>query len=334
MERSDRMALGRVLLSAWLLLALLWVCPLRAGIEVAGREYVSAREIGKPLGASFSWLEKGEVGVLRGRQVELRLEKNQRYVTLNGIRVYMGFPVVEEAGNLFVSKADFQNNLAVILFPKSRDVPPVPYKIMLDPGHGGQDPGAKTCDGRFVEKQLTLDLAIRLRQKLRDLGYAVGMTRTSDKFIKLEDRTEIANRQNVDLFVSLHFNATGTASVNGVETFCFTPRGQPSSSRGEVEESDKVGSVANRFDRWNPQLAYAVQTRLVRELKADDRGLKRARFTVLKELDCPGILIEGGFLSNPADASSLATAAYRERLATAIANGIVAYTKNIENLNK
>ena len=123
------------------------------------------------------------------------------------------------------------------------------------------------------------------------------MTRKDDHFVELKDRTAIANAAHGDLFLCIHFNIAADAAVEGVETYILTPAGQPSTSRSEMEQADKVLDPGNKFDLWNTVLGFSVERAVTTELAANNRGLKRARYIVLTDLQMPGLLIEGGFLT-------------------------------------
>jgi N-acetylmuramoyl-L-alanine amidase len=198
--------------------------------------------------------------------------------------------------------------------------------ICLDPGHGGKDTGNRV--GWHYEKVYTLALAAELRDQLRKAGFNVILTRTKDAYVELPDRPALANQRGADLFVSLHFNATeaGRGEVAGPETYCITPVGA-SSTNARGEGSDHGPTPANREEDESLLLAYQIQKSLVGNLDADDRGVRRARFAVLRDVRMPAVLIEGGYMTNPHEGKQIYTAAYRHQLARAIVKGILAYQK-------
>ena len=182
------------------------------------------------------------------------------------------------------------------------------------------------------EKNYTLPLALELRDQLKKAGFSVVLTRSTDTTVKLPDRPALANRLKADLFVSLHFNATvaGRDEVEGPETYCITPIGASSSNERieNTEYGSTVGTgltLANRNEQKSLLLAYQVQKALVRNLAANDRGVKRARFAVLRDAAMPAILIEGGFMTHPAESKRIYDATYRRQMAQAIVKGILAY---------
>ena len=174
---------------------------------------------------------------------------------------------------------------------------PALRRIVIDAGHGGNDSGAKNDAYRLHEKNLTLDVSQRLKSMLERRGYEVIMTRERDVFIPLERRPQIANRAKGDLFISIHFNSAARTTAEGYETFALTPQYQASSKYSEPGRGDNRRYDGNNQDPWNTLLGYHAQRSLVETMGGTDRGLKRARFLVLKHLNCPGVLLELGFVS-------------------------------------
>jgi N-acetylmuramoyl-L-alanine amidase len=200
-------------------------------------------------------------------------------------------------------------------------LPPVDARfptIVIDAGHGGQDSGA-TGNG-LVEKNLTLDTAIRLERQLRLRGFAVVLTRRDDTFIDLYERPEVANALPNPLFVSLHFNDNTTASGDGVETFYSAAQigSVPVSLSPDATPAPPTPSA---------QFAQCMQASLVGLLGVTDRGAKPRQLAVVRCARCPAVLVEGGFINNPNEARLLALPEYRERIAIAVAEGVVAYQK-------
>jgi len=171
-----------------------------------------------------------------------------------------------------------------------------------------------------------------LRAQLMKAGFKVFLTRTSDEFIELPDRPQIARRRNADLFVSLHFNSFPQPSARGAEVYCLTPAGAPSTNaRGEGAGSGS--SPGNRLNSKNMLLAYDLQQSLTRSLSVEDRGVHRARFAVLRDATMPAVLIEGGFMSHPSEGRKIFDAAYRREMARAITEGILHYKRQTEGVD-
>jgi N-acetylmuramoyl-L-alanine amidase len=241
----------------------------------------------------------------------------------DGLEVRLGFPPQQIGHQIFLNALDIKK----VLEPLARGPALVtsPNRvIVLDPGHGGSNFGTRSSVEGRNEKDFTLDWARRLAPLLERNGWQVFLTRTNDTDISLLDRTVFADSHQADLFLSLHFNASGGSSEPaGVETYCLTPTGMASSvTRGY---SDDVREVFpnNAFDAANLQYAVRLQRALLTVSGTADRGVRRARYqTVLCGQNRPAALIEGGYLSNPTEARRIGDAAYRQQLAEAVAKAL------------
>jgi N-acetylmuramoyl-L-alanine amidase len=219
-------------------------------------------------------------------------------------------------------------------------------RIVVDPGHGGGDEGTKTPTG-LVEKEITLDVARRLAERLRRAGFETTLTRDGDERVVLRDRVRLANQRAADLFVSIHVNWFEDGRANrGIETYFLGPSDDPFITRLASAENLESGysmadvkrlleGVYSDFRQEQSRaLAAAVQRRLVRSVRelspeVRDRGVKSAPFLVLVETGMPAILAEVSSLSNVEEASLLADPAYRDRLAQAIFEGIQSYSHSV-----
>jgi len=168
--------------------------------------------------------------------------------------------------------------------------------VVIDAGHGGQDNGTRSRWGG-TEKAAALDTALRIAPKLRAAGFNTVLTRNGDYFVPLDGRTRISNHQENAIFVSVHFNEGPNRKAHGVETYYHSPFAQ--------ELADRIESTVTSL----PGVA--------------SRGVKTANYRVLRNNEYPAVLIEGGFFSNPKEAARCATPAYREALASSIANAII-----------
>jgi N-acetylmuramoyl-L-alanine amidase len=234
--------------------------------------------------------------------------------------------VAADHGVLLAAQMDLNTAIRPLLFlPRVTDAKRI-TTICLDPGHGGKDTGNHTF--WHSEKTYTLALALELRDQLQKAGFNVILTRSKDAYVDLPDRPVLANRRGADLFVSLHFNATPTGKneVEGPQTYCITPVGA-SSTDAQGEGANFGATVANRCEDKSLLLAYQVQKSLVRNLGAKDRGVRRARYWVLRDAMMPAILVEGGYMTHPAESKKIYTAAYRHQMAQAIVIGILTYQR-------
>ncbi len=304
----------------------------RVEIQYEGRTYIDLATVGGRLGMKAYWLKGYKTFRLHSQWTNIDVGKGQRILYLNRLPIYLGFPALESGGRLYLAKADYQHVLEPILTPQIFSGKPGLRRIVIDAGHGGKDVGAKNDAYRLYEKNLTLDVARRLASMLQRAGFEVVMTRGSDVYIPLERRPQIANRKNGDLFISIHFNAAGSSTAEGFETFALTPQYQASSKYPKPGRGDSTRYDGNGQDPWNALLGYHVQRALVQRVGGPDRGLKRARFLVLKHLDCPGVLVELGFVSNPGTAQKLRTAVFRQTLAQSLYDGIALYGKRLQRI--
>ena len=189
--------------------------------------------------------------------------------------------------------------------------------VYLDAGHGGYDPGASYFG--ISEKSLTLAIQSRVKAKLESEGYQVVTTRISDTYVDLTDRSRAANASESDIFVSIHINASGSSAAQGIETYYYQPYAEyPSRINATYHANPTRLSMSDT-------LANAIQSSLINATGAQNQGVKRQTFAVLRETTAPAVLLELGFLSNPQEAARLTTYAYQETLANAIVAGIKRY---------
>ena len=313
---------------------LTWVLlVLAAGAELAaaapnirtvwayGRAYSNLYDMTRRFGLQLR-VGKGRYDVT-GNGSRMVLYPDKRYMFLNGVRVNQCFSPVMKGGATYVSRTDYTKTFTPLLGSKRAYKHPV-GTIFLDCGHGGKDQGAA---GKFSkEKNITLRLGRQLAAILRSCGYKVVMSRNSDVFLSLERRAALQASTRSDLFISLHVNSAGDRSVSGIETYCMTPAGAPSSNSTKADARTYNG---NRYDSNNIILAWNLQHSMLSRTKAADRGVKRARFQVLRDIRCPGALVEIGFISNAAEERNLGSAAYIEKLARGLAEGILNYHRSL-----
>jgi N-acetylmuramoyl-L-alanine amidase len=285
------------------------------------RSYMRCRDIAARY--SLKYLpHSGKDAVYRGAAGEFKVFPNKRKLEVNGIKVDPSFVIAEKWGSPYLSELDFKKNISVLFEPKNTLRKHKIASIVLDPGHGGKDKGAS---GSFSqEKRITYAIALRTAAILRSCGYKVYISRNRDSFLSLSARAKFQRTKKADIFVSIHINSAKDSSVRGIESFALTPVGAPSSGNTEISSEHNSG---NNFDNNNLALAYQLQKAMLRRTGAADRGVKRARFAVLREISAPGALIEAGFISNKNDEKLLNSPDYQEKIARAVAEGIIAYHK-------
>ena len=222
-------------------------------------------------------------------------------------------------------------------------------RIVIDPGHGGYDPGAKGKG--FNEAELVLDVALRLEKLLQKVpGVEVILTRRTDEFIQLPERTAIANREGADLFLSIHANASTNGQAHGIETYFLNFANNQSAAAVAARENaastqamgglpDFVKAIAlnNKLDE-SRDFALHVQRAMVDRQKTanktlKDLGVKQAPFVVLIGANMPSVLAEMGFVTNAQEAKLLKGSAYRQRIAESLFNAIRTYQTSLKNVS-
>jgi len=285
------------------------------------------------------------------QHVSLRI--GDALVLVNDNALHLNSPVDVYQGAIAVPR-QFKEQVFDLLFRKTTFVHRRPgagkiklKKVVIDPGHGGNDPGALSRSG-LREKNVNLDIAKKLSALLRAEGVQTVLTRSTDKFIPLSSRVSIANRSGADLFISIHSNAARSRSLSGFEVYyvapsvsdskraAFTARSTSLNLKDTVFSSDTQDLKAIIWDMIytnsraeSIELARSLCRIMDSNIDANILGVKNARFQVLKGITMPGILVEVGFLSNANEERLLRTDAYREKLAVGILEGIRDYSQDM-----
>jgi N-acetylmuramoyl-L-alanine amidase len=259
--------------------------------------------------------------------LEIRLDSREAIV--NGVRTWFSFPVIAHTdGRYLISRID----LAKTIEPQFRPQMIAgmrPFKtVVLDPGHGGVEKGATNIHG--MEKDFALDVALQLKPMLEARGLRVVMTRETDVQVPLHDRARIANGTKDCIFVSIHFNATSNPLAAGFEIYSLTPRGAPSTNDNHLAAKFANMQAGSPVDAQSFGLSMAVYHAMLGHVPQFDRGIKRARFAVLRLTQVPAILVEGGFVSEREEARLIANKQWRGKLAQSIAVGIENYKRLTE----
>jgi N-acetylmuramoyl-L-alanine amidase len=310
--------------------------------RIAASDYVRFKDVAERLALKSDWTEATRKLVLTDKANRIEFQAEGREVAVNGRRVFLGQPVVLRNGVLYLSRIDFERCLVPLVRPGFGVAPPARVRLIaLDPGHGGKFAGTENKGLGLQEKELALDVALRLKKLLEAGGYKVVMTRTTDTELNAElasdllARPVIANRAGADLFVSIHFNSLSPdTKTSGTEVFTFPPQYQRSDQSWSdgVDDTEKEAAPVNRFDHWSVVLAQAMHRDVLAALKTADRGKKLKHLAVLRGLNCPGVLVESAFLSNDAEARRVATPEVRQQMAAALAEGVRDYAAVIEAL--
>jgi N-acetylmuramoyl-L-alanine amidase len=221
-------------------------------------------------------------------------------------------------------------------------------RIVIDPGHGGHDPGTKARG--VTEADLVLDVALRLEALLRKIsGVEVILTRRTDEFVPLPERTAIANREGADLFLSIHVNSSPNAQTRGIETYFLNfannqteaavaarENAESAQAMGALPDFVKAIALNNKLDE-SRDFASDVQKAMLDKLRGGnkavkDRGVKQAPFVVLIGAAMPSVLAEISFVTNPQDAKLLRSSAYRQRIADALLTAIRKYQTSLKSV--
>ena len=292
-------------------------------VQHQGRDYVSFGNV-----AEFyhfpEYSHANRTVSLRSERRGIRAQADSNEIHINGVRFFTNFPIVAEGGETLVSAVDVGKIIEPVLRPSQIKGAQNVVTVVLDPGHGGMDQGTYNRWG--TEKGFALDVALAAREQLLRAGFKVEMTRSTDVGLSLEERVDFANRFANAVFVSIHFNTANGGA--GVESYDLAPEGVASNATpGENHSSamDLQRYPGNEHDGENVALAAAIHAAVLSRVGAFDRGVRHARFKVLRNIRVPALLFEGGFLSDPTEGQRIATSLYRQQLGAAITQGVQAY---------
>lgn len=237
--------------------------------------------------------------------------------------------------------------------PTAQEAPPsAPVSrpvIVIDPGHGGKDEGAANRKMGLVEKDLVLELSLRLKAKLEAAGQGtVLITRDKDEFVPLEDRSAFANRHQADLFLSVHANNSDYREVKGFETYFLSADASDEKAQAlaTAENESHVATetesgadplkfiladmAQNQFQQQSFELARRIQESVHNKMGTRNRGVRQAPFNVLRGAQMPGILVEVGFLSNTAEAEKLKNEEYKDRIIEGLSDALQAFIRDYQ----
>lgn len=321
--------------------------PAAQRIWIASKPYLPYSAFLKTGQVKGSWDPEAFVWTLNVGRHELRASPQMAVVIVDGSAEEIPAPPLLRDGELLLPDLVWNRwvgRWAAQQPPLPSDFLPGLKTIVLDAGHGGHDPGAIGRSG-LREKAVTLDVALRLKGLLEREGFQVVMTRDRDRFISLSQRSQMANRQEADLFVSIHANAARIRSISGFEVYALSEATDDHARALEAAENASLPleggqAVASETEAivWDllytehraesMELAAQVCRGLRGRLPSQNRGVKTARFAVLKGSRMPAILIEVGFVSHPAEEQRLRNSSYRQHLAEGIRDGILVFRES------
>ncbi len=260
---------------------------------------------------------------LSSRYTNIKFHYKSKEMYINGHKILLSMPAIYNKGNPAICEKDF----LLLLDPIVRKETLKRHKlttVIIDPGHGGKDNGA--AGKYYKEKDIVYSIALKLKSILKSNGFKVVLTRDKYSFIPLKSRPAVSVKYDGDIFISIHCNSVGgnLSRVKGVETFIYTPIGTSSTNGGSPVSKKQYGNI---HDKNNARLGHEIQKNIInsKKYKITDRGLKHSRFAVLKYSSVPSVLVETGFISNPAEERLLGSSRYQNEIALSIARGIISY---------
>ena len=248
----------------------------------------------------------------------LSFETDSRKAFFNGVLVWMNAPMSRVGNKRIFSRTDIDTLAHPIMTGRHGQALVQAPRVILDPGHGGDDTGAMTKHLR--ESKVVLDIARRLQHRLASGGVQVSLTRDRNRSMELSTRAARAAASKAALFVSIHLNSAANRDAEGIETYVLPAAGYASTSG---QKTDLSACPGNRFDQANTRFAYLVHKALLNRTMAPDRGIKHARFEVLKLAPCPALLVECGFVSCPAEEKRLMSSQYLDTVTEGLYDGIL-----------
>ncbi len=292
---------------------------------------VSVKDIARIYQLDYS--VHGKQMILEKHSHKLVFEGDSQKVTYNNIAFWLSRPVAKKWWRWTMLQSDVDNMIVPLLDPVHALRHIGCGIVVLDAGHGGADVGANNLHRGILEKQITLEIARKVQQLLKQQDkLRVVMTRSDDVQVTLENRCKLADQTKADVFVNIHLNSANNADPSGIETHIMPPAGCPITANDHLRECDGLSYSGNQHDGANMILGYMLQQNLVQSTRAEDRGVRRSRFYVIKNVSCPAALVECGFISHPGDAGKLLSPVYQISIAKAIAEGIRSYIDMVEHV--
>jgi N-acetylmuramoyl-L-alanine amidase len=294
-------------------------------VKQQGRDYVTFDSLAK----FYQFAEYTHVNrtvSLRADRRGIRAQSGTSEIYINGVRFFTDYPILSSNNEELISAVDVSKIVEPVLRPNKIKNTTKVETVVLDPGHGGTDNGTSNQWGS--EKQFALDVALAAREQLLRAGYKVEMTRSGDTGVSLEDRVKFANQFENAVFISIHFNSSNGGA--GVESYALAPAGVVSNAAAEgLASADVQWHEGNARDEQNIALAAAVHATVLSRVSTFDRGVRHARFHVLRDVKIPAVLLEGGFLSNLFEGQRVATPQHRQQLGIAIAQAVQNYDRAV-----
>lgn len=292
-------------------------------VTYGGESYITLRSV-KECYKFQSMKRAGNKLTLEKANVRIEFLVGQQTVYMNRVKFFFSYSIRESKGRYLIHHTDLTKLLDPVLAPERIRQQASFDTVIIDPGHGGHDSGAMSPHGNGSEKDHALQVSKKLSLELRKRGFKVGLTRDQDKYLTLQQRVDYANRYPNAIFISIHFNSASSSQANGIETFTLSPKGVAHYGSG-LKASDYTNKPGNNNDAANIALATAIHGNCIKNTGRADRGIRRARYSVISGVKHPAILLEGGFLSNRTDGGYIKRTDYQDRLAYSIAEAVMKY---------
>ncbi|MBI5143753.1 MAG: N-acetylmuramoyl-L-alanine amidase [Candidatus Omnitrophica bacterium] len=320
-------------------------------------QYVPLIRLCEAYGLDWKWDPFIKTAAIERKGKRIILRDGSDRILVNGDEKRLDRPVLTNGGIVFVPISFIRNNLgAIVETPSFKKLPEAGIlkkfeikTIVIDPGHGGKDPGAIGRAFRLKEKYKTLAISKRLKDMLEDKGLKIVMTRDDDTFVSLPRRVEIANRNGADLFVSIHINASRSRSLSGFECYYLSDATDDNARAIEAFENASLKMDEENILKHSKGLDKTLWDMTLSENRVESaglakhicgsvedsavlrtRGVKSARFYVLKGTRMPAVLVEVAYLSNRYEEMKLKDKDFLEDITGAIAKGILAYKNEYE----
>jgi len=328
---------------------------------ISGVQYIPLEKLCGSYDVRYKWDGYINTAKIEKGRNEIVLRAGSGTILVNGAHKKMKSPAVLSSGQMYVPVSFVNRDFGDMLGVKTarEAIPqevvaegPKIYRIstvVIDAGHGGKDPGATGRRFRLREKSMTLSIAKKLGSILERSGMRVVYTRKNDNFIPLPKRSDVANNAGADLFVSVHINASRSKSLNGFECYYLSDATDDNARALEAFEDSSVSmnekataEHSRQLDKtlWDlaltenrtesSELANYICDSVEAGREADVRGVRTARFYVLKHTNIPSVLVEIGYLSNRSEEAKLKDPAYLDRMTELVAGGILKYKKEYE----
>ena len=326
-----------------------------------GVDYVPLARVCDVYKLEWSWDTFSKVAILKGMGKRILVREGSPVILVNGEGRSLGKPSMLHEGALYVPVSSILGYLGPIPSGETPGMAPSPVAekktfaiktVVLDAGHGGEDSGARSRRFAIREKDVTLSITKRVNKILEEHGMHVVLTRESDRFLSLSKRSDIANENNADIFVSIHANAARTRQGRGFECFYLSEAIDDNARALEAAENASSEFAESPLEKRSRELSATLWDMVLTEnrkesrelaryicnsaetnLSIRNRGVKSARFYVLIGARIPAVLVEVGFLTNSIEGRRLSETRYLDKVSNAIAEGILVYKEEYEKTN-